>query len=53
MTQGRGEVAIAANESYTVDPDNMVLRDAPEIAVWKADAAARAKAAAGKARESK
>ena len=41
MTNGRGEVAIAANESYTVDPDNMVLRDAPEIAVWKADKAMR------------
>ena len=53
MTHGRGEVAIAANESYTVDPDNMVLRDAPEIAAWKADAAARAKAAADKARQGK
>lgn len=53
MTQGRGEVAIATHESYTVDPDNMVLRDAPEIAVWKADAAARAKAAADKTRKDK
>ncbi|MBS0226557.1 MAG: M1 family metallopeptidase [Proteobacteria bacterium] len=53
MTNGRGEVAIAASESYTVDPDNMVLRDAPEIAVWKADAAARAKAAAEKVKQGK
>ncbi len=51
MAGGRGEVAIAANQSYTVDPGNMVLRDAPEIAVWKADAAARAKAAAEKAKQ--
>ena len=41
MMQGRGEVAIATTESYTIDPDNMVLRDAPEIAVWKADKAMR------------
>lgn len=53
MTGGHGEVAIAPDESYTVDPDNMVLRDAPEIAAWKADAAMRAKAAADKAREKK
>lgn len=45
MTEGRGEVAIAEGESYTLDPHSMLLRDAPEIEAYQKDAAERAKAA--------
>ncbi|MDI1253113.1 M1 family metallopeptidase [Thermomonas sp.] len=49
MVGGHGETAIAADESWTLDPHSRVLRDAPEIQVMQRDTAERAKAAAAKA----
>ncbi len=46
MTGGRGEVVIAANESYTLDPHSKVLRDLPYMTEYQRDAAERARAAA-------
>jgi len=46
MTGGQGEVAIAANESYTLDPHSRVLRDLPYMADYQRDMAERARAAA-------
>ena len=46
MVGGHGETAIAADESWTLDPQSRVLRDAPEIQAMQHDAAERAKAAA-------
>ena len=46
MTDGRGHVALAAGESFTLDPHSKVLRELPHMAEYQKDAAARAKAAA-------
>lgn len=45
MSGGQGQVAIAANESFTLDPHSKVLRDLPYIAAYQQDMAERAKAA--------
>ncbi len=45
MTGGQGETAIAASESYTLDPHSRLLRDQPEIEAYKQDVAERMKAA--------
>jgi len=47
MTDGRGRIALAAGESYTLDPHSKVLRELPHVAEYQKDAVARAKAAAG------
>ncbi|MFN7136379.1 MAG: M1 family metallopeptidase [Thermomonas sp.] len=46
MTDGQGTVAIAADESYTLDPHSKVLRDLPYMAEFQQDQAERARAAA-------
>lgn len=45
MTNGRGEVPIAAGDSYTLDPHSKVLRDLPWMADYQRDAAERARGA--------
>ncbi|HRO62857.1 M1 family metallopeptidase [Thermomonas sp.] len=45
MAGGHGQVAIAANESYTLDPHSRVLRDLPWMADYQRDMAERARAA--------
>lgn len=45
MSGGQGQVAIAADESFTLDPHSKVLRDLPYIAEYQQDMAERAKAA--------
>ncbi len=44
MSGGRGEVQIAAGESYALDPFSRLLRDAPEITAFQKDQEERAKA---------
>jgi aminopeptidase N len=46
MVGGHGETAIAADESWTLDPHSRVLRDAPEIQAFQADSVKRMKEAA-------
>ncbi len=46
MTGGKGSFNLKPFESYTLDPHGKVLKDQPEIAVWKKDEAERAAAAA-------
>lgn len=46
MTDGRGHVALAADESFTLDPHSRVLRELPYMAEYQEDLAERAKAAA-------
>jgi aminopeptidase N len=48
MTGGQGQVAIASDESYTLDPHSKVLRDLPYMADYQKDLAERAKAMARK-----
>lgn len=48
MADGRGHVALAAGESYTLDPHSRVLRELPHIADYQKDMAERSKAAATK-----
>lgn len=48
MTDGRGRIALAAGESFTLDPHSRVLRELPHMAEYQKDAAARAKAVAAK-----
>lgn len=45
MIGGRGRVALAAGESYTLDPHSKVLRDLPYMADYQRDVAERAAAA--------
>lgn len=45
MIGGRGRVALAAGESYTLDPHSKVLRDLPYMADYQRDTAERAAAA--------
>ena len=46
MINGRGEIALPAGASYTLDPQSRVLRELPHIAEFQRDAAERAKASA-------
>ena len=48
MADGSGHVALAAGESFTLDPHSRVLRDLPYMADYQKDMAERAKAAAAK-----
>lgn len=50
MTGGRGQVALPASASYTLDPHSRVLRELPHITEFQRDTAERAKAAAEKAK---
>ncbi len=45
MTNGHGEVAIAADESFTLDPHSRVLRDLSYMADYQRDKAERERAA--------
>lgn len=49
MRDGRGEVRIRDDQSYTLDPHSKVLRELPHIAAFQADKKARE--AAGKSNE--
>ena len=44
MTGGGGRIALAAYESFTLDPHSKVLRELPHIADYQKDMAERAKA---------
>lgn len=50
MADGRGRVALAADESFTLDPHSRVLRELPYMAEYQEDMAERAKAAAAAAK---
>lgn len=46
MINGRGDIALPAGASYTLDPQSKVLRELPHIGEFQRDAAERARAAA-------
>lgn len=48
MTDGQGQISIASNQSFTLDPHSRVLRDLPYMADYQQDMAERAKAATRK-----
>ena len=48
MVDGSGQVALAAGESFTLDPHSKVLRALPWVVDYQRDAAERAKAAAAR-----
>ena len=52
MTDGQGRVALAAGETFTLDPQSRLLRALPHIDAFQRDAEARRKAAAAKERSS-
>ncbi|MCL1633428.1 M1 family metallopeptidase [Luteimonas sp. SX5] len=51
MKNGQGRVEMPAGAVYTIDPHSKVLRDLPYMDEFKADKAAREKAAADKAKK--